>query len=34
MQTNVQDQTKRYAFDWLDEPLLRVSKGETIAIET
>ena len=34
MQTIVRDQAKKYAFDWRDEPLLRVSEGETIAIET
>ncbi len=34
MQTIGRDQAKKYAFDWRDEPLLRVSEGETIAIET
>ena len=34
MQTIVRDQAKKYAFDWRDEPLLRVREGETIAIET
>ena len=34
MQTIGRDQAKKYAFDWRDEPLLRVSEGEIIAIET
>ena len=34
MQTIGRDQAKKYAFDWRDDPLLRVSEGETIAIET
>jgi len=34
MQMIVREQAKKYAFDWRDEPLLRVSEGETIAIET
>ncbi len=32
MQTIGRDQVKRYAFDWRDDPLLRVIGGETIAI--
>jgi acetamidase/formamidase len=28
------DQARKYAFDWEDEPLLRVRPGETFAIET
>ena len=34
MQMIVREQAKKYAFDWRDEPLLRVREGETIAIET
>lgn len=34
MQTIGRDQAKKYAFDWRDDPLLRVSEWETIAIET
>lgn len=34
MQTITRDQAKKYAFDWRDEPLLRVKAGELIAIET
>ena len=34
MQTIVREQAKKYAFDWRDRPLLRVSEGETITIET
>ena len=28
------DQAKKYAFDWRDEPLLRVRQGEQVEIET
>jgi amidase len=28
------DQAKKYAFDWRDEPLLRVQQGEQVEIET
>jgi len=34
MQTIVRVRAKKYTFDWRDEPMLRVSEGETIAIET
>jgi len=34
MQSILRDQAKKYAFDWEDEPLLRVKCGETFAIET
>ena len=33
MQTIIRDRAKKYAFDWRDEPMLRASEGETIAIE-
>ena len=34
MQRIARDQAKKYAFDWRDEPLLRVEPGETFEIET
>jgi acetamidase/formamidase len=34
MQRIVREQARKYAFDWRDEPLLRVKPGETFAIET
>jgi amidase len=34
VQRIVRDQARKYAFDWEDEPLLRVKCGETFAIET
>src|SRR2546426_4421902 len=34
MQRIVRDQARKYAFDWRDEPLLRVRPGESFAIET
>src|SRR5690349_6224032 len=34
MQKITRDQARKYAFDWCDEPLLRVQPGESIEIET
>ena len=34
MQRITRDQAKKYAFDWRDEPLLRVQPGESFEIET
>src|SRR2546425_10968405 len=34
MQRIQREQARKYAFDWRDEPVLRVSPGETFAIET
>lgn len=34
MQRITREQARRYAFDWRDEPLLRVEPGETFEIET
>jgi acetamidase/formamidase len=34
MQRILRDQARKYAFDWEDEPLLRVKCGEIFAIET
>jgi acetamidase/formamidase len=34
MQRIPRDQARKYAFDWRDEPLLRVRSGDTIEIET
>lgn len=34
MQRISRDQARKYAFDWRDEPLLRVQPGESFAIET
>src|SRR5262249_5405868 len=34
MQRIVRDQARRYAFDWRDQPLLRVRPGESFEIET
>jgi acetamidase/formamidase len=34
MQRITRDQAKKYAFDWRDEPLLRVKPGESFEIET
>jgi amidase len=34
MQRIVRDQARKYAFDWEDEPLLRVRPGESFEIET
>src|SRR5262245_64799799 len=34
MQRILRDQARKYAFDWRDEPLLRVQPGETFEIET
>ena len=34
MQRIVRDQAKKFAFDWRDEPLLRVAPGETFEVET
>ncbi len=34
MQRIVRDQAKKFAFDWRDEPLLRVAPGETFEMET
>jgi len=34
MQRIVRDQARKYAFDWEDEPLLRVRGGESFEIET
>jgi acetamidase/formamidase len=34
MKRIARDQARKYAFDWRDEPLLRVQPGESFAIET
>src|SRR6266568_9509589 len=34
MQRITREQARKYAFDWKDEPLLRVRPGETFEIET
>ena len=34
MQRITRDQARKYAFDWRDEPLLRVRPGETFEVET
>ncbi len=34
MQRITRDQARKYAFDWRDEPLLRVRCGESFAVET
>jgi amidase len=34
MQRIVRDQARKYAFDWRDEPLLRVRPGEAFEVET
>ncbi|HLK59888.1 MAG TPA: acetamidase/formamidase family protein [Chthonomonadaceae bacterium] len=34
MQRIVREQARKYAFDWRDEPLLRVERGESFEIET
>ncbi len=34
MQRIPRDQARKFAFDWRDEPLLRVSPGETFEVET
>jgi amidase len=34
MQRIVRDQARKYAFDWRDEPLLRVQPGESFELET
>lgn len=34
MQTIQREQSRKYAFNWQDEPLLRVQPGESFAIET
>src|SRR5262249_49759445 len=34
MQCILREQSRKYAFDWRDEPLLRVQPGESFAIET
>jgi amidase len=34
MQRIARDLAKKYAFDWRDEPLLRVASGETFEVET
>jgi len=34
MQRITREQARKYAFDWRDEPLLRVKPGETFEIET
>jgi acetamidase/formamidase len=34
MQRILRDQARKYAFDWRDQPLLRVQPGETFEIET
>jgi amidase len=34
MQRILRDQARKYAFNWQDEPLLRVQSGETFEIET
>src|SRR3954468_19021385 len=34
MQRITREQARKYAFDWRDEPLLRVKSGESFEIET
>ncbi|UCD82085.1 MAG: acetamidase/formamidase family protein, partial [Desulfobacterales bacterium] len=34
MQKISREQSKKYAFDWKDEPLIRVKRGESFEIET
>lgn len=34
MQRILREHARKYAFDWRDEPALRVSRGETVEIET
>src|SRR5207237_6224832 len=34
MQRSAREQARKYAFDWRDEPLLRVRRGEAFEIET
>jgi amidase len=34
MKRIIRDQARKYAFDWQDEPLLRVQRGESFEIET
>src|SRR5919198_5097202 len=34
MQRITREQARKYAFDWRDEPLLRVKPGESVEIET
>ena len=34
MQRITREQSRKYAFDWQDEPLLRVQRGESFEIET
>ncbi len=34
MQRILREQARKYAFDWRDEPLLRVARGESFEIET
>src|SRR5690242_18626962 len=34
MQRITREQARKYAFDWRDEPLLRVRPGETFEVET
>ena len=34
MQRITREQARKYAFDWRDEPLLRVKPGENFEIET
>ncbi len=34
MQRITREHARKYAFDWRDEPILRVSRGETVEIET
>ena len=34
MQKIAREQARKYAFDWRDEPLLRVRGGEVFAVET
>ena len=34
MQRITREQAKKYAFNWNDEPLLRVKPGESFEIET
>src|SRR5436190_15513853 len=34
MQRILREQARKYAFDWRDQPLLRVQPGETFEVET
>src|SRR5258708_10193763 len=34
MQRILREQARKFAFNWLDEPLLRVQPGETVEIDT